>query len=52
MIEAMFRDDLEADNSSHFMEFTSNEIEQFIRFVYTGEFEMVATNELIQLAIN
>ncbi len=52
VFEAMFRDDLEAVNSSHFMEFTSNEIEQFIRFVYTGEFEMVATNELMQLAIN
>ena len=52
VFEVLFRNDVEAGNPSHFMEFASNEIEQFIRFIYTGEFEMVATNELIKLAIN
>ena len=44
--------DLDAANSSHSMDFTSDEIEQFIKFLFTGEFGAPTTNELLQLAVN
>jgi len=45
------RNDLEVVGSNHFMDFTSDEIDQFIKFIYTGEFEAPTSKELLHLAV-
>jgi len=50
--EAMFRDDRKSIGSIHRMDSSSDEVEQFIKFLCKAEFEEVpSSNRLVQLAV-
>lgn len=43
--------DLKVVGSNHSMDFTSEEIEQFIKFILTGEFEVSENRKPLQLTV-
>ena len=54
VFEALFSDEKKSAGSAHRMlDSTSDEVEQFIKFLYMGEFELpLPSNKLLQLAVN